>query len=258
MTDPYITDHVFIEGRTGLCDNLSRHSDGWEMCGQGRDHHVTPPRPRSSIIIDQIREEERVAEERRQAAVTQAWREQRAPKITINAPDDPVETARKVAEKLKEMQPQEDPLLTHEATKRVLFHVVAAYQSWRDFKDGVPNEFTDDAVRIGEQHLKLVDWFPEDAGWFRHGADLSPHETNQVRSYNVLQLIDEELERLDKEVSTAGTRRLRSRAWADGVWCAREASRTKLLKIREAYLTEQALQNSAELGHKYGIEDDGI
>jgi hypothetical protein len=60
-----------------------------------------------------------------------------------------------------------DSLDSHEATKRVLYHVVASYQAWRN---ELPNELTDDAIRIGEQHLRLVNWFPEDEGWLADGA----------------------------------------------------------------------------------------
>lgn len=44
-----------------------------------------------------------------------------------------------------------------EDTYRVLFHVVTAYQRWRDF---LPNELSDDAFRIGEEHLRNCAWWP--------------------------------------------------------------------------------------------------
>ncbi len=46
------------------------------------------------------------------------------------------------------------------ATLRVLYHVVHSYQSWR--AAGLPNELTDDAIRIGEQHLRENNWWPND------------------------------------------------------------------------------------------------
>ena len=45
-------------------------------------------------------------------------------------------------------------------TRRVLYHVVKAYDEWRDGL-GVPNEFTDDAIRIGRQHLQEIGWWPD-------------------------------------------------------------------------------------------------
>ncbi len=46
------------------------------------------------------------------------------------------------------------------STLRVLHHVVSTYQDWREQRLGVPNEFTDDAIRIGEQHLREQGWWP--------------------------------------------------------------------------------------------------
>ncbi len=52
----------------------------------------------------------------------------------------------------------------HEATLRVLYHVVSTYQEWRDQRLSVPNEFTDDAARIGEERLREIGWWPPSGG----------------------------------------------------------------------------------------------
>lgn len=46
-------------------------------------------------------------------------------------------------------------------TLRVLYHVVNTYEEWRPEDLGVPNEFTDDAVRIGREHLQTNGWWPD-------------------------------------------------------------------------------------------------
>jgi hypothetical protein len=52
-----------------------------------------------------------------------------------------------------------------EATLRVLYHVVTTYQEWRHERIcAVPNEFTDDAIRIGEEYLRDMAWWPKGAG----------------------------------------------------------------------------------------------
>lgn len=49
-------------------------------------------------------------------------------------------------------------LIEHEETLRVLHHLVETYADWRDTSLGMPNEFTDDAVRIARQHLQENNW----------------------------------------------------------------------------------------------------
>lgn len=75
-------------------------------------------------------------------------------------------------DELQEQPPTEDQFKSHEATKRVLYHLVVTYQAWRNTSLGLPNEFTDDAVRIGEQHLRDVGWFPADGGWLADEPDV--------------------------------------------------------------------------------------
>lgn len=54
----------------------------------------------------------------------------------------------------------EDFLHSHEATKRVLFHLVNTYDGWRGVPNMMPNELLDDAIRIGRDHLKEMGWWP--------------------------------------------------------------------------------------------------
>jgi hypothetical protein len=138
----------------------------------------------------------------------------------------------------------EDPLKSHESTKRVLFHLVNCYQTWRDL---APNEFTDDAVRIGEQHLREVDWFPPDGGWFANGTDTAPsYETRPTD--NVLTLIDNELKRLRGSPPDGRGR------WRQGVLDARQAAAHELQKIRDAYVVESLSRETEDL-RLYGIQE---
>jgi hypothetical protein len=139
-------------------------------------------------------------------------------------------------------EPLQDSLTSHESTKRVLFHVVNCYQSWRETSLGVPNEFTDDAVRVGEHHLRLVDWFPKDEGWLANGTDTTPNDGARIPLRSALSLIDRELDRLTKTKPTAGSRR-----WRRGVLDARQAAAKQLQEIRDAYIAERIARRSEEL-----------
>ena len=142
----------------------------------------------------------------------------------------------------------EDPLKSHESTKRVLFHLVNCYQQWRNTTLGVPNEFTDDAVRIGEQHLREVDWFPVDEGWLADNKDTSPRHAKRTESADVLSLIDAELRRLKGPPPESGSRR-----WRKGVVDGRNAAAQKLQKIRDAYVMESIVRETERLG-LYDVE----
>lgn len=136
---------------------------------------------------------------------------------------------------------------SHESTKRVLYHLVHSYQTWRNERLGVPNEFTDDAVRIGEQHLREVDWFPEDEGWLAHGDNTSPYHV--LNTTDVLSLIDSELARLKDTNALWGKGR-----WRKGVLDAREAAAWELQHIRDTYVME-CLTRETESMRLYGITD---
>lgn len=134
----------------------------------------------------------------------------------------------------------EDPLKSHESTKRVLYHVVHAYQYWRK-ENFLPNELSDDAVRIGEQHLRLVDWFPEDEGWLAEKDEHFPWVEAKVSDDDVLGLIDEELRRLRAPISDEGETVIgwrKRKAWQDGVRAARYVATNALEQIRSAYVAE--------------------
>lgn len=139
-----------------------------------------------------------------------------------------------------------EPLKSHEATKRVLFHVVNSYQTWRN-QLGIPNEFTDGAVRVGEQHLREVDWFPEGVGWLANNTDASP--VSPKLHNDVLDLIDAELRRLGDTHNLGGRK-----SWREGVLTARETAARELQKIRDAYVVE-ALTRETEALRLYGIKE---
>lgn len=145
-------------------------------------------------------------------------------------------------------------LNSHEATKRVLYHVVHAYQSWRNESLGVPNEFTDDAIRIGEQHLREVDWFPESEGWLARGD----YEIDKPDP-DVLGRIEAELDRLQedqgKPVSLDRWWNYK-RGWQHGVRDARDVAYRELQKIRDAYVTE-LLTRETETTRAFGITEQG-
>jgi hypothetical protein len=154
-----------------------------------------------------------------------------------------------------------DGLKSHESTKRVLYHVVASYQAWRNERSlGVPNEFTDDAIRIGEQHLREVDWFPVDEGWLAEGKDVDRWLTgDQCRPpSSVLEYIDAELKRLREPISDEGTVYIapwNRKAWRQGVRAAREVTARQLKQIRDAYVVE-SLTRETETLRLYGPTKD--
>lgn len=140
-------------------------------------------------------------------------------------------------------------LKAHESTKRALFHLVNSYQSFRDFS--MPNELTDDAARIGEQHLREVDWFPEDKGWLANNTDTSPNDGDIVSHHHVLTLIDKELERLREPISEEGIVAVpwrKRRAWRDGVRSARSVTASRIQEIRNAYALELLTRETEALG----------
>lgn len=157
----------------------------------------------------------------------------------------------------------EDPLTTHESTKRVLFHLVNAYQAWRGPNSGlgIPNEFTDDAVRIGEQHLRDVDWFPENEGWLANNTDTSPNDGAKIPTDRVLDLIDAELARLKKPYTPWNKPlrwwQLRDQAFANGINIESEIVNRKLQDIRDAYVIE-SLTRETESIRLYGVPEEDI
>lgn len=220
MTDNLITNHDFVPGRDGRCCTSYGVGPDRERCGNAREHHAYD-----------AADPDRVAGAQVTGPAAFAW-------------------AESVREREAMQVDGNDPLKTHEATKRVLYHVVAAYQYWRASKF-VPNELLDSDVGIGERHLRLVDWFPLDEGWFADG-DATPTEGKRLPD-PVLTLIDEELGRLR---STAydhiRSRNRRQRAWDEGAATAREVAAGRLQEIREAYVAEQAVRES-EVKRTYGI-----
>lgn len=49
-----------------------------------------------------------------------------------------------------------------DSLKRVLYHVVHSYNSWRDVPNMMPNELLDNAVDIGRKQLEDLDWWPDE------------------------------------------------------------------------------------------------
>lgn len=229
-----ITNHVFAQGNDGRCVFTYGRGPDRERCGQTGDRHANSP-------VEVARLGGGLAQRDNPAA--QAWR-------------DAVEES---LEDFEQRRPKyEDPLKTHESTKRVLYHLVSTYQGWRGTSLGVPNEFTDNAVTVGERHLRLVEWFPEDEGWLAGPDDKSPagsakHNNNND---NVLALIDVELKRLRTPDSLAKSfwDSRKRRAWRNGVQTAREVAAGCLQEIRDAYLVE-SLARETETKRRYGINN---
>lgn len=216
-----ITNHEFVPGPSGYCRFVCGAGPEREWCGCTVDRHG---------IIDQ----------EATAALARNFPNGRA----MNTPII-----------IKEQKPS---LNTHESTKRVLFHLVNTYQTWRTGNGrslGVPNEFTDDATRIGEQHLRLVNWFPEDEGWLANNTDTSPNDGAKLPTDSVLSLIDEELQRLREPVDARNSMYFgrRRRGWFDGLTASREVSARHLQKIRNAYTMELLVRETERLS-LYDIE----
>ena len=219
-----ITNHIFIRGRDGRCGYTYGSGAERERCGNKQDRHAP------GVLT---RDQQRALADN--PAFIPLWL-------------DPVFPS-------TEDQQMEDPLTNHEATKRVLFHLVNTYQSWRDKNSGigVPNEFTDDAVRIGEQHLRDVDWFPED------DADTPPTGGSKIPTDEVLDLIDAELERLREPLNGRDSFYFgrRKRGWVGGVSTARQVSASKLQTIRDAYVTASIVRETESL-RLYDIQKSDI
>lgn len=235
MTDK-ITNHTFIRGGDGRCAFTYGSGADRERCGNAEYRHANPSDLASGI--DQ-------RPHSRACGITQ---HAHGPACSTNCP-----TCGGMAN--PEPEPfAEDSLKSHESTKRVLYHLVNSYQTWRD-QLGMPNEFTDDAVRIGEQHLREVEWFPEDEGWLVEGRDASlSYDYNSLKPHgSVLDLIDAELARLKDTTSLWGKGR-----WRKGVIDAREAAALRLQDIRDAYVLESLTRETESL-RLYGIKetDDG-
>lgn len=137
----------------------------------------------------------------------------------------------------------------HENTKRVLYHLVKSYQTWRDSSIGVPNELTDDAVRIGERHLRDVDWFPENEGWLAHSTNSTPLDGAGVNSLDVLALINAELDRLKDETwhYKLAFWEFRQKRWREGVIAARRVAAESLQNIKNAYVVESLTKEAERL-----------
>ncbi len=151
-----------------------------------------------------------------------------------------------------------DPLKTHESTKRVLYHLVHTYQSWRNERLGAPNAFTDDAVRIGEQHLREIDWFPENKGWLANSTEPVPVSAVPDRP-DVLALIDAELKRLREPYTGKDSLHWgrRKKGWVEGLNISHEIAAEKLQSVRDAYIVESLTRETESL-RLYGISEDDI
>lgn len=253
MTDK-ITNHTFIRSNDGRCGYTYGSGADRERCGNAEVRHAASSNLASGI------------DRRPHSRACGLAQHAHGTACSSNCPTCGGKTTpepKPFTEESPAAQPDasenlKDDLLPHESTKRVLYHLVHSYQTWRDPGSGlgVPNEFTDDAVRIGEQHLREVDWFPEDEGWLANHTDTSPDDHSWV-SDNVLALIDGELSRLrapvKSEVSLLWGRR--KKGWIQGVGDARAVAAKELQHIRDAYVIE-SLTRETEALRLYGIQEN--